>query len=225
MAEYWSTNESLAEMHVFEALSNLARMSYDALSNFKDFIGVLDSDDERAIVNLYERIRGLKNRVEETKMMVMEYIVRLSRTLEAKDMYASIALSLDKTVQKIDGAAYRLYMMKLNKFVFDEKLHSRLMEFIQKIVDEFQTLYNGLTRLRSAPRKAIQDMNLVVKLEEEIDRMYRENEIELFKSLSNNIPALMLVKEAMDFVEDVADIIKEVAETIRYLALHRVSLE
>ncbi len=225
MAEYWRETGSIAEMHVFEELNNLARMSYDTLRDFREFVDVLINNGDQVIAKAYEKLRSRKHRVEENKVMVMEYLVRLGRALEEKDMYASIALSLDKTVQKIDGAAYRLYMFIANKYSFDNELHSCVSKFVEKLLEEYNMFYDGLNLLRSNPRRCIKNMEQVVKLEEELDKIYRSSELELFKKLADNIPALMIMKDAMDFIEDVADIIKEAGETLRYLALHRAALE
>ena len=219
---YWSGSESLAEMHVYEALGNLARMGLDVVMEFNNFVENLDIDI-RTIGSLYQKLYGQKQRIEETKMLVMEYLVRLGSALNNKDIYVNLALSLDRTVQLIDGAAYRLYMYVANGFKLDEELYSGVKDFIKRLIEEYRILYEGLSKLRFDPKKTLQSMEQVVKIESDLDMKYREIELDLFKKLSSNIPALMLLKEAIDFIEDVADVIKESAEGVRYLALHRVT--
>ncbi len=223
MTEYWGDRESIAEMHVVEELCNLARMGLDTIGEFQEFIRLLEAGDARVVGRAYEKLRSGIHSVEETKVMVMEYLVRLS--IDGKDLYASLTLAVDKSVQKIDGAAYRLYMYIASGYTFKDELYGLIKDFVSKLVEEYRVFYNGLMKLRSDPRECIKAMNVVVKLEEELDNYYRSIELEMFKKLADNIPALMIMKDAMDFIEEVSDIIKEAGETLRYIALHKASLE
>ncbi len=223
MGAYWEQSESLAEMHLHEALGNLTRLGLDALNDFKNLVSNLNRDT-RTVKNLYERLRSRKQRVEDMKVLVMEYLVRLGNAINNKDVYADLALALERAIQLVDGAAYRLYMYVENEFKFDEEIYNDVTKFVERLIDGYNSLYDGLLKLRIDPKRSVKSMGNVVKIEEELDGLYREVELKLFKKLSKNIAALMLLKEAVDFIEDVADVVRESAEAVRYLALHRTIL-
>lgn len=221
MSEYWrDSRESIAEMNLHEALSNLARMGLDTIVEFKKFIENINIDVGK-LENLYEKLREKKQRVEDTKMLVMEYLVRLGSTINNGDVYAKVALSLDRSIQLADGAAYRLYMFMENGFDTDNDIHNDVMMFVNKLVKEYELLYNGILKLRVNPKQTLKIISDVIKIEDELDELYRAMELKLFKKLSGNIAALMLLKEAIDFIEDIADVVKEAGEAVRYIALHK----
>ncbi len=224
MTEYWGRSESIAEMHLFEALSSLANLDKNALADLRNFIDNLDKVGVDKIKSLYMKLRNDKQQVEDIKALVMEYLVRLGEGLNMKDLYASIALGLDRIVQLIDGASYRLYMYIANGYSLNDDLYGDLKNFIETLIHEYNSFYQGLDKLRVDPRRTIKEMEQVIKLEEDLDRLYRSYELRMFKKLADNVPALMLLKDAIDFIESIADVIKESAETLRYLALHRAML-
>ncbi|WFO75708.1 DUF47 family protein [Desulfurococcaceae archaeon MEX13E-LK6-19] len=221
MGEYWQeSRESIAEMHLHEALGNLARMGLDTIIEFKKFVSNINIDVAR-LGSLYQQLRGKKQRVEDTKVLVMEYLVRLGAAINNRDVYADVALSLDRSIQLADGAAYRLYMFVENGFNTDVDIHNDIKAFVEKLVEEYRLLYDGIMKLRVDPKQSLKIMEKIIKIEDELDGMYREIELKLFKKLSNNIAALMLLKEAIDFIEDISDVVKEAGEAVRYIALHR----
>ncbi len=224
MAEYWTRGDSIAEMHLFEALGRLAEMSNDALRGLYRFIEGLSTGDQEKVKSLYLQLRDQKQRVEETKMLVMEYLVRLGEALNTKDLYASVALNLDRVVQLIDGAAYRLYMYIANNYSLDDELYGDLKKYIEQLMREYESLHTGLNKLSVDPKRTIKEVENVVKYEDELDRLYRSYELKMFNKLADNVPALMILKDAIDFIENIADVVKESAETLRYLALHRAML-
>ncbi len=224
MVEYWGRSESIAEMNLFESLSSLANLDKNALMDLRSFIENIGKVDVEKIRSMYMRLRSDKQQVEETKTLVMEYLVRLGEGLNMKDLYASIALGLDRIVQLIDGASYRLYMYVANGYRLDDDLYNDLKNFIETLIKEYSAFHQGLDKLRVEPKMTIKEMEQVIKLEEDLDRLYRSYELKMFKKLADNVPALMLLKDAIDFIESIADVVKESAETLRYLALHRVML-
>ena len=214
-------NESIAEMNIHENLVNLASIVEDTLRIFNDVVNNLTKENVD-LKKLYERILVPKNRVEENKIIFMEYLVRLGETIAYKQSYASIALGLERLAQYLDGASYRLVLLKKE----DEFLNNDLYKYIdglRKVINEqFNNLYQGLKKLRVEPKKTISLVNEISKLENRADEIYREATYTIYTKLSGKTLLLMMMRDVLDFMENSSDLLRSLGEELRYLALHKI---
>ncbi|MEM4751188.1 MAG: DUF47 family protein, partial [Desulfurococcaceae archaeon] len=65
------------------------------------------------------------------------------------------------------------------------------------------------------------EVNVVFKIEEEIDTMFRKSLFDIYTRYSGYITALLILKDIFEHLEDISDFLKNVGEEIRYLALAR----
>ncbi len=212
-----ATESPLVEMNIHEMLINLGNMGLDIISEATEAIlsGKLSH-----LEKTYPKLRDKKERLEKTRIMFMEYLVRVASELPEKDLYASLVMKIDRIMQIMDGAAYRLKVY-LAKYSIDEEVSRQMGKMLRSLLNEYGELQRALEKLRYNPAETIRIAENIKKYEEYIDELYRELELMLFHKYSDNILALMLLKEAVDLIEDAADLTKEAGEEARYIALHR----
>lgn len=218
MAEY-SANESLAEMHIHESLTNLARLASDVFRSFNEI--VVNIRENTDFQRLYTKLRGLKDNVEDNRIMFMEYLVRLGDAVANRNLYIDLALKIDRSSQLLDGASYRLALYRTKGLNVDEELFGLLKEIAAALIAEYDSFCDGLSKLRVDPKKALQKVKSINDLEGRIDELYRHITFTLYSKYADNIVGLMVLKDAVDFMENTADTIKELGEDLRYLALQR----
>ncbi len=218
VAEY---SETIAEMNLFDSLTNMLKIVEDSIKGLLNFLNALSNESLQKLYSLHQQIRSLKEKADHMKLLLVEYTVRLSIPAETKDLYATMAIGLSRLTQLMDGSAYRLYMAIANNHSIDMDLQQELVKFSEGLVTEFNSLATSLNGLRSDPRKTLRDVDKVFKYEEALDDIYRALELKIYRRLQGNVPALMLLKESLDFMEDAADVIKELGETLLYIALQR----
>lgn len=218
LAEY---NETIAEMNLFDSLTNMLKIVEDSIKGLSNFLSSLSNESSQKLYSLHQQIRSLKEKADRMKLLLVEYTVRLSIPAETKDLYTTIAIGLSRLTQLIDGSAYRLYMAIANNHSIDVDLQQELVKFSEGLAAEFNSLATSLNGLRSDPRKTLRDVDKVFKYEEALDDTYRALELKIYRRLQGNVPALMLLKESLDFMENAADVIKELGETLLYIALQR----
>ncbi len=212
-------SESIAEMNIHESLVNLAEIASDVVRVFNSIVENLAKDTD--LKKLYNKLLEPKSRVEENKILFMEYLVRLGDTIAYKQSYASIALGIERLTQYLDGASYRLMILKSEAHSLDDEIHGYIEELKNVLNEQFQNLYSGLKRLRSDPKKTLHHVNDVTKLENRADEIYRNATYTLYTRLSNNILLLMMLKDIFDFMENASDLMRSLGEELRYLALHK----
>ncbi|OYT37195.1 MAG: hypothetical protein B6U89_07745 [Desulfurococcales archaeon ex4484_58] len=216
------SNESIAEMNIHENLVNLARMAGDVLRVFVDIVNSMPGEVDPS--KIYGKIIEPKSRIEENKLLFMEYLARLGDAISYKQNYASIALGLERLTQLLDGASYRLTLLKQKKYSIDDEICDFIKQFTGIIEEQYRNLLEGLKKLRSDPKKTLMNVNEITKLENRADEVYRNATFTLYTKLSEQIIPLMVLKDAIDFIENASDLLKSVGEELRYLALHKVAL-
>ena len=218
MAEY--SNDTLAEMHIHENLVNLLRQSDEIVKVFVEVVEGLQEDKD--FEKIYNKIHVPKTRIEENRIMFMEYLIRLGETLRNRQNYIALANGIEKFIQLLDGATYRLSLFKRKGYHADNEIYNMLKELATTIVSEYRSIYDGLTRLKTDPKKALISIRDLSKLENKADELYRELTFTIYSKYQNQIVPLMVLKDAIEFMENTADLLKSMGEELRYLALYRI---
>jgi len=218
----YGNNESIAEMNIFENLINITYIIKDFMSILNNIIENISRDDTSVEI-IYSKIIEPKHRIQENKIMFMEYLVRLGESLPMKEHYVSIVLGLERLSQYIDGAAYRLTLLKRSGNPPKELLNylSELYKILNEQLDNF---IDGLKKIRVEPKKTIDYVNNVLKLEDKADELYREASYSIYSMLSDRIILLMVMRDILDFLEDSSDLMRSLGEELRYLALHKIMI-
>ncbi len=216
------SDESIAEMNIYENLVNLARIAEDVLRIYNEIIDNLSSDTD--LIRVYNKISEPRGRVEENKVLFMEYLARVGETLPYKQNYASIALGIERFTQLLDGASYRLALLRSKKMNIDEEICGYLKEFKNIINEQYNSFINALRKIRVDPKITLKNVTNISKLENRADEIYRSATFALYTKLSNQILLLMMLKDIFDFIENTSDLIKSIGEELRYLALHKIVL-
>ena len=218
MAEY--SNDTLAEMHIHENLVNLLRQSDEIVKVFVEVVEGLQEDKD--FEKIYNKIHVPKTRIEENRIMFMEYLIRLGETLRNRQNYIALANGIEKFIQLLDGATYRLSLFRRKGYRADNEIYGMLKELATTIVSEYRSIYDGLTRLKTDPKKALISIRDLSKLENKADELYRELTFTIYSKYQNQIVPLMVLKDAIEFMENTADLLKSMGEELRYLALYRI---
>ncbi|MCD6300519.1 MAG: DUF47 domain-containing protein [Staphylothermus sp.] len=218
MAEY--SNDTLAEMHIHENLVNLLRQSDEVVKVFTELIDGLQENKD--FEKIYNKIHVPKTRIEENRIMFMEYLIRLGETLRNRQNYIALANSIEKFIQLMDGATYRLSLFRIKGYQMDNEIYSMLKELATTIVSEYRSIYDGLIKLKTDPKKALISIRGLSKLENRADELYRDLTFTIYSKYQNQIVPLMVLKDAIEFMENVADLLKAMGEELRYLALYRI---
>lgn len=218
--------ESLAEMTTKEYLVNIMATIEDELKLFRSIlmtrVELLKSSE---LSKHYEKIREIKNRSEELKNQIMEYLVRNSEILMYSGRYIEIVRTLDRIAQHVDGLAYRYVLLIENGLQVDSTILKTLAEMNEQSLYQLRNLVDALNILPVNARKALEYLENVVRAEDIVDSMFRKAVFEIYQKLSGQVPALMMTKDIVEYQEEVCDLLKEIGEEIRYLVLVRTLLK
>ncbi len=215
--------ESLAETHIREQLLTLIRSIEDELRELTLMIRDLDEGKNVAVERRYTRIKSIKDSIETMSVNLLEYIIRISPTFTAKDVYMTITQNLLRAAEHIEAAAYRNLLLSSGEFTrMPDNIFAILDETVKKVINMVSLVNNMLTKLGGEERLLREAYIELLKTEASVDEYYREAGIGVIKYYSSrDVGALLLVKELFDKIEETADILNKVGTYIRYISISK----
>jgi uncharacterized protein Yka (UPF0111/DUF47 family) len=212
-------SEGIATLAIEEQLQQISlklldetRVLYESLSN----------NNNVNAMQIYSKVNGIKNDIEVGKYRLGEYIFKIREGLLDKDLYIEILNNLEKVAQNLDAATYRLSVMLSKQMNIDDVINRLLIVICEKIITSITYFIEALRLLSINPNNSYENARNVIKLEQEIDELYRSLELTLFERKLVDFSYIMLLKDIADRLEDSEDLLKSSADNITYIAYERM---
>ncbi|BBG24226.1 hypothetical protein IC006_1533 [Sulfuracidifex tepidarius] len=172
-------------------------------------------------LQVYSKISSVKDDVEISKYKLGEYIIRVREAIQDGDLYLEILNNLEKSAQNIDAAGYRYSVILSRGNKMDGVTYRLLVVMVEKLMASITQLSESIRLLSVNPSKSLESSKAIVKMEEEVDELYRSFELKLYEKSGNDLVYIMLAKDVADRLEDSEDLLKVSSDTLTYLAFER----
>ncbi|BBG26983.1 phosphate transport regulator [Sulfuracidifex tepidarius] len=172
-------------------------------------------------LQVYSKISSVKDDVEISKYKLGEYIIRVREAIQDGDLYLEILNNLEKSAQNIDAAGYRYSVILSRGNKMDGVTYRLLVVMVEKLMASMTQLSESIRLLSVNPSKSLESSKAIVKMEEEVDELYRSFELKLYEKSGNDLVYIMLAKDVADRLEDSEDLLKVSSDTLTYLAFER----
>ena len=169
----------------------------------------------------YSKIDGIKSSVEELRYKIGEYVIKVSEGIAYSNLYLDVIMLLEKVSQNIGAASYRFGVLTNKVKSQDQTLLSLTVSMIEKLIAAVTNMMESIRLLSINAKKSSEKARNVIKIEEEIDDLYRNFELKLFEKQNVDIAYLMLSKDIADRLEDCADLLRDAANDLLYLSFLR----
>lgn len=213
-------SSALVEITAIEEIVNITRIIHDELVELVEMMKKY-SEENSDIGKLYERIRNIKNKGEENYLRVMQYLVKSSEIALYVPIYINIVRHLDRIIQQVDAVAYRMYLARENKVIIEKGVLETFIKLVELEKTQLESVEEALSKLKVSSKIVLEKLERVFNVEEEIDTIFRKSLFEVYGKYAGYIPALLLLKDIFEHLEEISDLLKNVGEEIRYLALSR----
>ncbi|MCY0874269.1 DUF47 family protein [Acidianus infernus] len=210
---------SIANITLEEKLQQITVKLIDETRALYEFLTV--DDNKINPMQIYAKINGIKDSVENEKYLTGEYIMKVREGLDYVDLYIDILNNLEKIAQNIDAATYRLSVLLTRSSKIDNIMHGLIVVMCEKILASLTHLIESIKTLSSNAKKSIESARNILKLEEDVDDLYRNIELKLFEKPHDDLVYVMLMKDIADRLEDSEDLIRDSANSITYIAFSR----
>ncbi|ACP38414.1 conserved hypothetical protein [Sulfolobus islandicus M.14.25] len=212
-------SEGIATLAIEEQLQQISLKLLDETRVLYEF---LSNNNNVNAMQIYSKINGIKNDIEVSKYRLGEYIFKIREGLLDKDLYIEILNNLEKVAQNLDAATYRLSVMLSKQMNIDDVINRLLIVICEKIITSITYFIEALRLLSINPKNSYENARNVIKLEQEIDELYRSLELTLFERKLVDFSYIMLLKDIADRLEDSEDLLKSSADNITYIAYERM---
>ena len=205
---------SIAEINIDEQL-------FLMLNNLIDGIRVVrEQVESKGSGNAFAKVNGLKNANESINMKLANYLVKVKGGLEAYDLYIEIGRLIEKASQNLSAISYRLSLIFMREKDLGDALNMLLTSMIEMVIQQAMALSNAVKMLSISPSKVEEITRNVMKLEEDVDDIYRNSEVKVFEA-NKDLIVTMLLKDVIDRVEDTADLMREIAADLNLVSYLR----
>jgi hypothetical protein len=212
-------SEGIATLAIEEQLQQISLKLLDETRVLYEF---LSNNNNVNAMQIYSKVNGIKNDIEVGKYRLGEYIFKIREGLLDKDLYIEILNNLEKVAQNLDAATYRLSVMLSKQMNIDDVINRLLIVICEKIITSITYFIEALRLLSINPKNSYENARNVIKLEQEIDELYRSLELTLFERKLVDFSYIMLLKDIADRLEDSEDLLKSSADNITYIAYERM---
>ncbi|ADX82988.1 phosphate transport regulator [Saccharolobus islandicus] len=212
-------SEGIATLAIEEQLQQISLKLLDETRVLYEF---LSNNNNVNAMQIYSKVNGIKNDIEVSKYRLGEYIFKIREGLLDKDLYIEILNNLEKVAQNLDAATYRLSVMLSKQMNIDDVINRLLIVICEKIITSIAYFIEALRLLSINPKNSYENARNVIKLEQEIDELYRSLELTLFERKLVDFSYIMLLKDIADRLEDSEDLLKSSADNITYIAYERM---
>lgn len=205
---------SLPEVSIEEQLQYIANQILDQLRIlYQQF-----TENNANHTQVYSKIDGIKSSVEDLKYKLGEYIFRVAEGINNKELYLDILSDFEKISQNISAASYRFGVLNNVIKVYDNVLQNLSITITEKLIAALMNTIEAIRLLSVSSKKASEKARNVIKIEEEVDDLYRNFEVKLFEREQSGIAYILLTKDVADRLEDCADLLRNVANSILYIS-------
>lgn len=199
----------------------LQQISIKIMDEIRVLYEFISTENKVNPMQIYAKINGIKNNVENEKYLLGEYMVKIKEGLEDKDLYMGILENLEKIAQNFDAATYRISVLLTRNSRIDDVISKLIITMCEKIIVSLTHLIQALRTLSTNAKKSVEEARNIMKLEEDVDDLYRNLELKLFEKNYDDLVYVMLMKDIADRLEDSEDLIRDSATYITYIAFGR----
>lgn len=207
---------SVPEVSIEEQVQNL-------LNDIIDQLRLLYQQFTENNVNnmqVYSKIDGLKTNVENSKYKLGEYIIKVKEGIETAGLYLDILNYLEKISQNLSAVSYRYSVLQTRSKIEDNIIQSLLVTMLEKLIAAASSALESFRLLSINSKKSAEKARNIIKIEEEVDDLYRNFELKLFER-NYELVFMMLIKDIGDRMEDCADLFRDAANEILYISYIR----
>ncbi len=213
---YPSAEVSLAESNIVEQLIAIYRLVSDEARELNSMVKEADLTQSALVEKRYERVRKLKNSVEDSTMILMEYFIKVSEYVSSRELYIVVIDETLRIAEDLEAAAYRLYLVNRLGGRIPDRVYVIIGEVSRRLVT-LVDLLGDMARNVGNDKVVKEAFSEALKTEDSIDELYREGGLECLR-MSGDFTGAPILKEALDKLEDAADIAKRVATYIWFLS-------
>jgi uncharacterized protein len=212
--------EIQARRKTLAVLQDEVRRVLDAARDLGQLFSFLSKGDSVGVTGTLEKIHKAEEDAEQLRRMLTRELAEIGTMMINREDFLRTAYSVEAMSGYIAGVAFKLSQVKFGKGKAATAVVEGLRELIDMSVESVQRLNEVVRALAINPIHAIDLSNSVQKLERQVDEKYRNLTVKVLSDMEkSSIKEILLLKDAIEEIEDLVDNCLKATDSITILAL------
>lgn len=174
-------------------------------------------EDKKTAQKVFSEIRELRDSVDMARRAVAQELAEIGAILISREDFLRFTNLTSEIADFCEGIAFRLLEILERKWKVAPNIKNDLMKFSDAVFETISKLRETAMTLNYGSVKTLEKAREVEVAERIVDDLYRELEVKILNS-HIEIPALLLLRDVIELMEDAADKAEDASDAARILA-------
>jgi predicted phosphate transport protein (TIGR00153 family) len=193
------------------------RKVLDLTRKVPQMIGCFTENDREKARRLFTEIRSGEDEVDKARRLVSQELAEIGAILLSREDFLRFTNLTSEIADFSEGIAFRLVEIMEHNWNVPMDIKKDLLKLSEAVLDTVLRLSETMMVLSYGSVKAMEKAKDVEAAERAVDEIYRELEIKLLSS-KLEFPALILLRDVLQLLEDSADKAEDAADAARILS-------
>lgn len=210
--------EERVKRRALNACQEHLRRVLDVTRKVPQMIDCFNKNDDNKVRQFSSEIRSGEEEVDKARRLVSQELAEIGAILFSREDFLRFTNLTSEIADFSEGIAFRLVELMEHDWNVPNDIKKDLLKLSEAVLETVQKLRETMMVLNYGPAKAMEKAKDVEVAERTVDELYRELEIKLLSS-KLEFPALILVRDVLQLLEDSADKAEDAADAARILSL------
>lgn len=213
-----SETEERVKRRALTVCQDHLRKVLDVTRKVPQMIDCFMRNDKEKAKQLFTEIRSGEEEVDKARRLVSQELAEIGAILLSREDFLRFTNLTSEIADFSEGIAFRLVEIMEHNWNVSGDIKKDLLKLSEAVLDAVVRLRETVMVLSYGPAKAMEKAKDVEVAERAVDELYREFEIKLLSS-KLEFPALILLRDVLQLLEDSADKAEDAADAARILSL------
>jgi predicted phosphate transport protein (TIGR00153 family) len=209
--------EERVKRRALEVCQDHLRKVLDATRKVPQIIDSFIKNDKETARKLFDEIRSSEDEVDRARRLVSQELAEIGAILFSREDFLRFANLTSEIADFSEGIAFRLVELMEHNWNVPGDIKKELLKLSEAVLDTVNRLRETMMVLSYGSTKTMEKAKDVEVAERVVDEIYRELEIKLLSS-KLEFPAMILLRDVLQLLEDSADKAEDAADAARILS-------
>ncbi len=174
-------------------------------------------DDKEHASQLFNEIRAREDEVDKARRLVSQELAEIGAILLSREDFLRFTNLTGEIADFSEGIAFRLVGIMEHDWSVPTEIKKELLKLSEGVFESVLKLRETVMVLNYGSTKTMEKAKEVEIAERVVDGIYRDLEIKLL-TCKMDLPALILLRDVLELLEDSADKAEDAADAVRILS-------
>jgi predicted phosphate transport protein (TIGR00153 family) len=193
------------------------RKVVDVTRKVPQMIDCFTKNDKDGARQLFSEIRTGEDEVDKARRLVSQELAEIGAILFSREDFLRFTNLTSEIADFSEGIAFRLNEITNHNWSVPMDIKKELLKLAEAVLEAVVKLRETVMVLNYGATKTMEKAKDVEIAEQKVDEIYRQLEIRLL-STKMDFPALILLRDVLQLLEDSADKAEDAADAVRILS-------